>query len=195
MRWRRGAVGKWKRGLCVTSYRVGVVGGTGILGTELLRILEQRRYPIRTLNVYASDRSIGQRLPFGEGEITVERALPGAFKHLDLVLLAAGRETNAQVLPHARNAGCMVINVTGRENTSETTPLVIPEINEEVLANGARIVACPHDLTIQLCLVLAPLHRLNPIRRVTVTALCAVGSAGTAAMARSGSDRASRASG
>lgn len=181
MRWRRVAAGETEKGTVVTTYRVGVVGGTGILGTELLRILEQRRYPIRTLNVFASDRSIGQRVPFGESEIIVERPLPGAFKHLDLVFLAAGRETNAQVLPHARNAGCMVINVTGRENASETTPLVVPEVNEEVLANGARIVACPHDLTIQLCLVLAPLHRLNPIRRVTVTALCAVGSAGAAA--------------
>ncbi len=166
----------------MTSYRVGVVGVTGILGTELIRILEQRHFPIRTLNIFASDRSVGQRLPFSEGEIAVERPLPGAFKHLDLVFLAAGREINAQVLPHARNAGCMVINVTGRENASETTPLIIPEVNAEILDNGARIVACPHDLTIQLCLVLAPLHRLNPVRRVTVTALCAVGSAGVGAI-------------
>jgi len=97
MRWRRGAVGKWKRGLGVTNYRVGVVGGTGILGTELLHILEQRRFPIRTLNIYASDRSIGQRLPFGEGEISVERPLPGAFKHLDLVFLASGRGRDPRI--------------------------------------------------------------------------------------------------
>jgi aspartate-semialdehyde dehydrogenase len=166
----------------MTAYRVGVVGVTGLLGGELLRILAQRRFPVRALHAFASDRSVGQRVPFGENELVVERPVPGVFKHLDLVFLAAGREVNTDVLPHARNAGCMVINVTGRENVSETTPLVIPEVNEEVLANGARIVACPHDLTIQLCLVLAPLHKLNPVRRVTVTALCAVGAAGTAAI-------------
>lgn len=165
----------------MTGYRVGIVGVTGMLGGELLQILAQRRFPIRALHAFASDRSVGQRVRYGEYDITIEHPVPGAFKHLDLVFLAAGREVNTHVLPHARNAGCMVINVTGRENVSETTPLVIPEVNEEVLANGARIIACPHDLTIQLCLVLAPLHKLNPVRRVTVTALIAVGSAGAAA--------------
>ncbi len=164
-----------------TTYRVGVVGATGLLGSELVRILAQRRFPIRALHLYASDRSVGERVPFGEHELTVERPTPAGFKFLDLVFLAANREVNTQVYPHARNAGNFIINATGRENASETTPLIIPEVNGDILANGVRIVACPHDLTIQLCMVLAPLHRQNPVRRVTLTALCAVGAAGAAA--------------
>jgi len=168
--------------MTATGYRVGVVGATGLLGGEVLRLLAQRRFPVRTLHVFASDRSVGEHVPFGVDDLTVERPTPAIFKFLDLVFLAAGREVNTQVYPHARSAGNLIINATGRENASETTPLVIPEVNIDVLDSHPRIVACPHDLTIQLCTVLAPLHRQNPVRRVTLTALVAVGAAGVAAM-------------
>jgi len=170
------------QGMTATGYRVGVVGATGQLGGEVLRLLAQRRFPVRTLHAFASDRSVGEHVSFGTEEITVERPTPNIFKFLDLVFLAAGREVNTQVYPHARSAGNLVINATGRENASETTPLIIPEVNADLLDNHPRIVACPHDLTIQLCTVLAPLHRQNPVRRVTVTALVAVGAAGVAAI-------------
>ena len=166
----------------MTKYRVGVVGATGMLGGEILRLLAQRRFPVSKLHAFASDRSIGERVLFGAEEITVERPIPAIFKFLDLVFLAAGREVNTGVFAHARNAGNLIINATGRENASETTPLVIPEVNGDLLDRSPRIVACPHDLTIQLCTVLAPLHKQNPVRRVTVTALCAVGAMGIGAM-------------
>ena len=164
------------------GFRVGVVGATGLVGREMLRILEQRNFPISTLRLFASDRSVGKRMRVRGEEIVIEEARKDNFEGLDFVLLAVGSEISRKLAPAAAGAGAIVIDNSAAFRMDPEVPLVIPEVNPQDLENHKGIIANPNCATIQLLVALYPLHKVNRIKRVIVATYQSVSGWGAAAV-------------
>ncbi len=165
------------------SPAVAVVGATGAVGIELLRCLEQRRFPLRSLSLYASPRSAGKRLAFMGEEIAVEALGEGSLAGIDLALFSAGSGTSQRFAPAAAAAGAVIIDNSSAFRMREDVPLVVPEINGAAIAAHRGIIANPNCVAIIAAMALAPIHRVNPIRRVVLASYQAASGAGAAAMA------------
>ena len=148
------------------TYNVAVVGATGIVGQELLRILEKRPFPLGSLRLIASARSAGKRIPFGEQEIEVEALTHDCFKGADLVFNAIPDEVSREYSPSAVKAGAIVIDKTGAWRMDPDVPLVVPEINGADVAWHRGIIATPNCATTPVVMALWPLHKVNPVKRV-----------------------------
>jgi aspartate-semialdehyde dehydrogenase len=160
---------------------VGVVGATGLVGTEMLRVLEERSFPVETLRVYASSRSEGRRLAFAGREVVCEVLRDGCFDGLDLVVVDVEDDLSAEWAPRAAAAGAIVIDKSAAFRMDEDVPLVVAEVNPEDLRDRPRgIIACPNCTTMVLVTALAPLHRAAGIERLVVTTYQSVSGAGTA---------------
>ena len=146
-----------------------VVGATGLVGQEVLRILEERGFPVGTLTLLASDRSAGSRVEF-RSRSTVVRELSGdAFEEVDTAIFAAGSEASHDYARQAAQAGALVIDCSSAFRLHPHIPLCVPEINPEVLQRHHGIIAIPHGMTTQLALALAPLHAEATLTRVVVS--------------------------
>ena len=146
-----------------------VVGATGLVGQEVLRILEERGFPIGTLTLLASDRSAGSRVEF-RSRSTVVRELSGdAFEEVDTAIFAASSEVSHDYARQAAQAGALVIDCSSAFRLHPHIPLCVPEINPEVLQRHHGIIAIPHGMTTQLALALAPLHAEATLTRVVVS--------------------------
>lgn len=141
------------------SVRVAVVGATGAVGREMLRILEERKFPIDELLPFASERSDGVRLPFGGDQVTVRPLSDATWAGVDLALLSAGGEVARRVAPEAASAGSVVVDNSSAFRMDPGVPLVIPEINAEALDEHRGIVANPNCTAIVALMAVAPLHR------------------------------------
>lgn len=161
---------------------VAVAGATGLVGRELLRLLEERQFPIASLQLLASDRSAGKKLFFNHQEIEVKELTSSALNHLDLVFFAASPEASRRFSPTAVKNGAVVIDQSATFRMEPWVPLVVPEVNLEDMKDHKGLIACPSASTIQLMVALAPLHRVNPIKRVVVATYQSVSGAGVAAM-------------
>ncbi|MDZ4655682.1 MAG: aspartate-semialdehyde dehydrogenase [Coriobacteriia bacterium] len=161
---------------------VAVAGATGAVGIEMLKTLEQRRFPASRVIALASSRSAGKRLPFGDGELVVEEMTEASFNDVDIALFSAGASVSKAMAPAAVMAGCVVIDNSSAFRMDEEVPLVVPEVNAGDLAWHSGIIANPNCSTIQMVVVLKPLHELVPIRRVVVSTYQAASGAGQAAM-------------
>jgi aspartate-semialdehyde dehydrogenase len=148
------------------TYNVAVVGATGIVGQELLRILGKRPFPLGSLRLIASPRSAGKRIPFGEHEIEVEALTHDCFKGADLVFNAIPDEVSREYSPSAVKAGAIVIDKTGAWRMDPDVPLVVPEINGADVAEHKGIIATPNCATTPVVMALWPLHKVNPVKRV-----------------------------
>ncbi len=163
-------------------YNVAVVGATGLVGQEFLRILAGRHFPLRNLRLLASKRSAGRRITFGEREIEVEEATTRSFSGVDLVFISASDEASREFAPAAVKAGAIAIDDSGVWRMEPHVPLVVPEVNPDDVANHEGILAIPNCSTTPLVMALWPLHRVNPVQRVIVATYQSVSGAGQAAV-------------
>ena len=165
------------------SFVVAVVGATGAVGREMLKILEQRRFPIRRLVALASKRSAGQKLPFAGGEVTVEELTPRSLQGVEFALFSAGASVSREMAPVAAAAGAVVIDNSSAWRMDPAVPLVVPEVNMDAAARRPRgIIANPNCATIQLVVALRPLHAAARVRHVVVSTYQATSGKGHAAV-------------
>ena len=159
--------------------RVGVMGATGLVGTEMLRVLEARAFPVDELRVYASPRSEGKRLPFSGGEVTVEVLRDGCFDGLDLVIVDVDESISEVWAPKAAASGAIVIDKSSAFRMEPDVPLVVAEVNGDDMRSLPRnIAACPNCTTMVLMVAVAPLHRAARIERMVVSTYQAASGAG-----------------
>lgn len=163
-------------------YTVAVVGATGAVGETILRILEERKFPVRTLRLLASERSAGRRLRFQEEEVLVEPLTAEAFRGIEIALFSAGAIRSKEFAPAAARAGAVVIDNSSAFRMDPEVPLVIPEINPEATFRHKGIIANPNCTTIVMLMPLKPLHDHARVRRVVATSYQAVSGAGAKAI-------------
>lgn len=163
--------------------RVGVIGATGLVGCEMLSILDERKFPIEVLRAFASPRSRGRRLPFRNGEVVVETLGAGCFDGLDLVIVDVDDPIAAEWAPRAVAAGARVVDNSAAFRMDPEVPLVISEINPEDLRKLPKgIASCPNCTTMVLLTALGPLHRAARIKRLIVSTYQSVSGAGLPGM-------------
>jgi len=166
------------------SFRVAVVGATGMVGREMLKVLEQRKFPVKELVPLASARSAGKKLPFAGGEVTVQEVAADAFEGIDVALFSAGSGPSKEWSPIAADKGAVVIDNSSAFRKDPECPLVVPEVNLEAAKTRPKgIIANPNCSTIQLVVAIAPIHRANPIERIIVATYQAISGAGAPAVA------------
>ena len=164
------------------SYNVAIVGATGLVGQEFIRVLEQRKFPVSSIQLYASDRSAGKKLFVGHEEIEVKETTSDSFQHVDIALFSAGAEISRYFSPFAAKAGALVVDNSSAFRMEPKIPLVVPEVNVEDIKLHKGIIANPNCSTIQMVVALYPLHKINPIKRIVASTYQAVAGTGLAAM-------------
>jgi aspartate-semialdehyde dehydrogenase len=152
----------------VKDYNVAIVGATGLVGQEFIKILLQRRFPMASLRLMASDRSAGRKMPAGDKEIEVEETTPDSFEDIDIALFSAGADQSRHFAPIAARSGAVVIDNSSAWRMDKTVPLVVPEVNPNDIKRHKGIIANPNCSTIQMVVALYPLHKVNPIKRIIV---------------------------
>jgi len=158
---------------------VGLVGATGAVGTEMLRMLEERAFPVTTLRTYASPRSEGRKLSFAGGEVVCEVLREGCFDGLDYVIIDVDDPLALEWAPQAAAAGARVIDNSAAFRMDPGVPLVVAEVNSDDLRDMRRgIVSCPNCTTMIPITALAPLHRAAGIERLVVSTYQSVSGAG-----------------
>ncbi|MCI0372488.1 MAG: aspartate-semialdehyde dehydrogenase [candidate division NC10 bacterium] len=164
------------------GYAVAVVGATGAVGETLLQILDERKFPVRTLRLFASERSAGRRLHFQEEELPVEPLAADAFRGVEVAFFSAGAGRSKEFAPAAARAGAIVIDNSSAFRMDPEVPLVVPEINPEAAFRHKGIIANPNCTAIVMLMPLKPLHDHARVRRVVATSYQAVSGAGAKAI-------------
>jgi aspartate-semialdehyde dehydrogenase len=165
--------------------KIAVVGATGAVGREVVKILAERNFPVSEVVALASSRSAGSKISFGEKNVlTVQDLDKYDFKGTDICLSAAGAKVSAAFAPRATAAGCVIIDKTSHFRMDPDIPLIVPEVNPHAIVGYKKknIISCPNCTTIQMVMALKPLHDLAKIKRVVVTTFQAVSGAGKEAM-------------
>lgn len=175
-------------GSATGALRVAVVGATGAVGQEFLKVLEQRDFPVGKLKLLASRRSAGKTATFRGTEHTIEELTSESFKDVDLALFSAGGSISREFAPAAVEAGAVVVDNSSAFRMAEGVPLVVPEVNAEAIGaiqagKTPGIIANPNCSTIIMVMAMAPLHRAATVRRAIVSTYQAASGAGAAAMA------------
>ena len=161
---------------------VAIVGATGLVGQEFIKVLEQRHFPIASIHLYASDRSHGRKLMVNGEEMEVQQTTEDSFNGIDIALFSAGADISRHFSPIAAQAGATVVDNSAAFRMEPDIPLVVPEVNPEDIKNHRGIIANPNCSTIQMVVALNPLHKVNPIKRLTVSTYQAVSGTGLAAV-------------
>jgi len=164
------------------GFKVAIVGATGLVGQEFIKVLEQRDFAMQSIELLASDRSAGKKLFVSHREIVVKETVPTSFKDIDIALFSAGAETSRYFSPIAAQSGTVVIDNSSAFRMDPKVPLVVPEVNPEDIEWHKGIIANPNCSTIQLVVVLYPLHQVNPIKRIIAVTYQAVSGTGSAAV-------------
>ena len=164
------------------EYNVAVVGATGAVGRTMIKILEERNFPVKDLKLLASERSEGKKLQFKDKTITVERLTPQSFDGIDIALFSAGGERSKTFAPEAVKRGAVVIDNSSAFRMDKDVPLVVPEVNPEDVKWHKGIIANPNCSTIQMVVVLKPLYDMSKIKRLVVATYQAVSGAGQSAI-------------
>jgi aspartate-semialdehyde dehydrogenase len=162
--------------------RIAVLGATGVVGNEILKILEERNFPYRSIKFLASARSAGKPIIFKGQEFKIEETTADSFKDVDLVLSSAGSGTSKKFREVIVKSGAVMVDNTSAFRMDEDVPLVIAGVNDEDLKWHPGVVANPNCSTSQLMPVLKPLHELNKIKRMVVSTYQSVSGAGKEAM-------------
>lgn len=169
-------------GQCMTSFNIGIIGATGVVGQEMLKVLEQRQFPVKEIRCFASPQSAGKTLQFRGKPVVVEQLSEDCFKGIDIALLSAGKKISLTYAPLAVKAGCLVVDNSSAYRMDPKVPLVIPEINAHALANHSGIISSPNCTATVMLMALAPLHRQFKIRRIVMATYQAASGAGQKAM-------------
>jgi aspartate-semialdehyde dehydrogenase len=153
-----------------------------MVGQEFIKVLEQRRFPMTSVQLYASDRSHGRKMKVHGEELEVKETTAKSFDGIDIALFSAGADISRQFSPIAAQAGATVIDNSAAFRMEPDVPLVVPEVNPEDIKMHHGIIANPNCSTIQMVVVLYPLHKVNPIKRITVATYQSVSGTGLAAI-------------
>jgi len=161
---------------------VAVAGATGAVGTRMLSILAERDFPADSIKALASTRSVGRKLPFRGGEITVEQLTEDAFQGVQIALFSIPKNLSRHFSPEAARRGCVVVDNSNAFRMDPEVPLVVPEVNPADIARHNGIIANPNCSTIQLVLALKPLHDAANVKRVIVSTFQSVSGVGLKAI-------------
>jgi aspartate-semialdehyde dehydrogenase len=161
---------------------VAIVGATGAVGIEILKCLEDRQFPVKSLRLFASPRSAGRALPFRGQQIVIEPLTKECFKGIDVALFSAGSGISKEFAPIAVAAGAIVVDNSSAFRMDAEIPLIVPEINAPALAHQRGIIANPNCVAIIAAVPLWPIHQHNRIRRIIAASYQAASGAGAAAM-------------
>lgn len=164
------------------EYNVAIVGATGLVGQEFIKILVQRSFPVDSIRLLASDRSAGRKLMVNKQEIEVRETTPESFEGVDIALFSAGSEVSRHFSPIAARSGAVVVDNSAVWRMEPDVPLVVPEVNPEDIGWHKGIIANPNCSTIQMVVALYPLHKVNPIKRIVVSTYQSVSGTGAAAV-------------
>ena len=159
------------------QFRVGILGATGAVGREMMKILEERKFPVAELRPIASERSAGTKLPFNGGEVEVVAASDSAFEGLDLVLGAAENDIAKQFAPAIVKAGAVFVDNSSAFRLDKDVPLVIPEINPEDVKWHKGIISNPNCTTIVSLVAINALNQISPIESIVASSYQAVSGA------------------
>ena len=160
------------------QFMVGILGATGAVGREMMKILEERKFPVAELRPIASERSAGTKLPFNGGEVEVVAAADSAFEGLDLVLGAAENDIAKQYAPAIVKAGAVFVDNSSAFRLDKDVPLVIPEINPEDVKWHKGIISNPNCTTIVSLVAINALNQDSPIESIVASSYQAVSGAG-----------------
>lgn len=163
-------------------FNVAVVGATGAVGEQIIKLLEERDFPIQQLKLLASGRSAGKKVVFKGKDIEIEEATPESFAGVHIALFSAGGDISRALAPHAVKSGAVMIDNTSAFRMDPDTPLVVPEVNGEQIANHKGIIANPNCSTIQMVAALKPLYDRFGISKIVVSTYQAVSGAGAKAI-------------
>jgi len=164
------------------TYTVAVVGATGAVGTTMLRVLQERKFPVKRLAPLASERSQGKSVRFRNKSWKVEVLSPEAFEGVDIALFSAGAARSLEFAPQAVKRGAVVIDNSSAFRMSPDVPLVVPEVNPHAAARHRGILAVPNCSTIVMLVALKPLHDAAGLKRIIVSTYQSVSGAGSKAM-------------
>ena len=164
------------------EYEIAIVGATGLVGQEFIKVLVQRNFPMNSVHLFASDRSAGRRLVVNQQEIEVKETAPESFEGIDIALFSAGSEISRHFSLLAAQSGAVVIDNSAAFRMEPSVPLVVPEVNPEDIEWHTGIIANPNCSTIQMVVALYPLHKANPIKRIVVSSYQSVSGTGLAAV-------------
>ena len=163
--------------------RVAVIGATGAVGRVFLRILEERKFPASSsIRLCASKRSVGKKLTVNGRELTVEEATSQLLGEVDIAFISADSAVSRELAPIAVQQGALVIDDSSAFRMESEVPLVVPEVNADDLEQHRGIISIPNCSTTPLVMVLSPLHRINPVKRVIADTYQSVSGTGAAAM-------------
>jgi aspartate-semialdehyde dehydrogenase len=163
-------------------YHVAVMGATGAVGQEMVAILEERKFPVERLHLFASERSAGTTIPFNGEEIEVSTLTKDVFRGMDIVLGATDSALSREMTPHAVAGGAIVVDNSSAYRMDPSVPLVVPEVNGDCIGAHRGIIANPNCSTAQLVMALKPLQDAVGLRRVVVTTFQSVSGTGKNAM-------------
>jgi aspartate-semialdehyde dehydrogenase len=163
---------------------VAVAGATGAVGNQMIRCLEERNFPVRSIKLLASKRSVGRELRFRGDLMPVEELTDDSFAGVDVALFSAGGDTSLRFAPLAAEAGCVVVDNSSAWRMDPEVPLVVPEVNPHAIAGykSKGIIANPNCSTIQMVVALNPIHKVFGIKRVVVSTYQAVSGTGKKAV-------------
>lgn len=163
-----------------SEYHVAVAGATGAVGNEMIQILEEQEFPVASLKLLASSRSVGKTLDFRGESLHVEELREDSFEGVDIALFSAGAAASRQFAPAAAESGCVVIDNSSGWRMDPEVPLVVPEVNPHAIADyrNKGIIANPNCSTIQMVVVLKPIYDAAGIERVVVSTYQAVSGTG-----------------
>jgi aspartate-semialdehyde dehydrogenase len=166
------------------SFRVAVVGATGLVGDTMIKVLEEREFPVSELYPLASNRSVGKTINFRKKSYPVDDLAEFDFSKADIGLFSAGSEISREFAPKAAAAGCIVIDNTSEFRYQDDIPLVVPEVNPHTIAQykARGIIANPNCSTIQMLVALKPIHDAVGIERINVATYQSVSGAGKEAV-------------
>ncbi|MCS7204558.1 MAG: aspartate-semialdehyde dehydrogenase [Leptospiraceae bacterium] len=164
------------------SKTIAIVGATGAVGMEFLKVLEKRNFPIKELKLYASKRSAGKKLTFKGEEIPVEVLSENSFHNVEIALFSAGASVSKQFAPAAVALGTVVVDNSSAFRMDPEVPLVVPEINAEEIKNHKGIIANPNCSTIIMLIAIYPIHKLYNVKKIIVSTYQAASGAGASAM-------------
>ena len=165
-----------------STYTIAVVGATGAVGTEMLSILRERKFPVERVVPLASSKSAGGEVSFGDDDLTVKLLGKESFVGIDIALFSAGSEVSTEYAPVAAKSGAVVIDNSSAWRMDKEVPLVVPEVNPKDIAKHRGIIANPNCSTIQMVVALQPLHTKARITRIVVSTYQSVSGTGKNAM-------------
>ncbi len=164
------------------GFKVGILGATGNVGQEFIKVVVERKFPVSELRLLASGRSEGKLMKVGDKQIKVIEAKPDSFKGLDLVFVSVSTEMSKAFAPIAAAAGAICIDDSNAFRMDPGVPLIVPEVNMDDAKTHKGIIAGPNCVTIPLVMVLNQLNKVNKIKRITVDTYQAVSGTGIAAI-------------